>query len=65
MLKTHFHPVFQVSMALRKSLFQDKMSKSALLETVITANRARVVKNEGSFLPTLSGDLTKVDNCLA
>ena len=62
MLKTHFHPVFQVSMALRKSLFQDEMSKSALLETLILDNRARVGKNEGSFLPTLSGDLTKVGN---
>ena len=49
MLKTHFHPVFQVSMALRMSLFQDEMSKLTLLETLILVNRARVVKNKGSF----------------
>ena len=49
MLKTHFHPVFQVSMALRMSLFQDEMSKSALLETAIAVIRARAGKNEGSF----------------
>ena len=52
-------------MALRMSLFQDEMSKSALLETLIAVIRARVGKNEGSFLSTLSRDLTKVDNCLA
>ena len=52
-------------MALRKSLFQYEMSKSALLETVIAVNRARVGKNEGSLLSNLSSGLTKVDNCLA
>ena len=39
------------------------MSKSALLKTLIAIIRARVGKNEGSFLSDLSRDLTKVDNC--
>ena len=38
-----------------------RMSKSALLETLISVNGARAGKNEGSFLSTLSRDLTKVD----
>ena len=49
MLKSPFHPVFQVPMALRMSLFQAQMSKSAVLETVILVNRAGIVKNEGSL----------------
>lgn len=54
MPKTLFHPVFQVSMTLNKSQFQAQMSKSALLETVISAIRAGAGKNEGSFLSALS-----------
>ena len=33
MLKNHFHPVFQVSMALKKSLFQVQMSNYTVLKT--------------------------------
>ena len=45
--------VSKVLLVLQKGGFQDKMSKSALLETLILVNRARVVKNEGSFLSVL------------
>ena len=33
MLKNHFHPVFQVSMALKKSRFRVQMSNYTLLKT--------------------------------
>ena len=43
-------------MALRMSLFQNKMSNFTLLGTLIVAIRARVGKNEGSFLSALSSE---------
>ena len=57
MLKTLFHPAFQVSMALRMSRFQDKMSNFTLLETAIATNWAGIVKNRGSLLSDLTKDL--------
>ena len=50
MYKTFFHPVFQVSIALRKSLFQDKMSNYTLLKTPFgnIPNRELITRVESS-----------------